>query len=103
VPEGQGCVAAYEITNSWPGGHQVRVVVRNDGERTLTGWQVRWTLPDGEDIGGLWAGRLARDGDDVTVTNESWNVTVPAGGSTEFGFNGSGDDPRVPPVSCQEP
>lgn len=101
VPE--GCVAAYEITNSWPGGHQVRVVVRNDGERTLTGWQVRWTLPDGEDIGGLWAGRLARDGDDVTVTNESWNVTVPAGGSTEFGFNGSGDDPRVPPVSCQEP
>jgi serine/threonine protein kinase len=101
--EGQGCVAAYEITDSWPGGYQVRVVVRNDGDRTLTGWQVRWTLPDGEDIDGLWAGKLARDGDDVTVTNEDWNVTVPAGGSTEFGFNGSGDDPRVPPVSCQEP
>jgi serine/threonine protein kinase len=103
APEGRGCVAAYEITNSWPGGYQVRVVVRNDGEQSLTGWQVRWTLPDGEDIDGLWAGKLARDGDDVTVTNETWNVTVPAGGSTEFGFNGTGDDPRVPPVSCQEP
>ena len=102
-PAQQACVAAYEVTNSWPGGYQVRVVVRNDGERTLTGWQVRWTLPDGEDIEGLWAGRLARDGDDVTVTNEEWNVTVPAGGSTEFGFNGTGDDPQVPPVSCQEP
>ena len=103
APDDRGCVAAYEITDSWPGGYQVRVVVRNDGERTLTGWQVRWTLPDGEGIDGLWAGKLARDGDDVTVTNESWNVTVPAGGSTEFGFNGSGDDPQVPPVSCQEP
>jgi serine/threonine protein kinase len=103
APEGRGCVAAYEITNSWPGGYQVRVVVRNDGEQTLTGWQVRWTLPDGEDIDSVWAGKLARDGDDVTVTNETWNVTVPAGGSTEFGFNGTGDDPRVPPVSCQEP
>jgi serine/threonine protein kinase len=103
APADQGCVAAYEITNSWPGGYQVRVVVRNDGAETLTGWQVRWTLPDGEDIAGLWAGKLARDGTAVTVTNESWNVTVPAGGSTEFGFNGAGDDPQVPPVSCREP
>lgn len=103
APADQGCVAAYEVTNSWPGGYQVRVVVRNDGERTLTGWEVRWTLPDGEDIAGLWAGKLDRDGDDVTVSNESWNVTVPAGGETEFGFNGSGDDPQVPPVNCREP
>ncbi|MGB3439676.1 MAG: protein kinase [Actinophytocola sp.] len=102
APEDRGCVAAYEVTNSWPDGYQVRVVVRNDGEGTLTGWEVRWTLPDGEDINDLWAGKLDRDGADVTVTNEDWNVTVPAGGQTEFGFNGSGSDPQVPRVSCRE-
>ncbi|MFC4852241.1 serine/threonine-protein kinase [Actinophytocola glycyrrhizae] len=102
-PDEDGCVAAYEVVDAWPGGYQVRVVVRNDGERTLTGWEVRWPLPDGEDIDELWAGRLVRDGGDVVVANEEWNVTVPAGGSTEFGFNGSGDDPQVPPVSCREP
>ncbi|MFI7672822.1 protein kinase [Actinophytocola sp. NPDC049390] len=99
----QDCVASYEVVNSWPGGFQVRVVVRNDGDRPLTGWEVRWTLPDGEDIAGLWQGRLARDGGDVIVTNEDYNVTIPAGESTAFGFNGSGDDPRVPRVSCREP
>ncbi|GAB1513363.1 protein kinase domain-containing protein [Actinophytocola sp. KF-1] len=103
APTDQACVASYEVVDSWPGGFQVRVVVRNDGDRALTGWEVRWTLPDGEDIAGLWQGRLSRDGNDVIVTNESYNVTVPAGESTEFGFNGSGDDPRVPPVSCREP
>ena len=103
APAGQGCVASYEVVDAWPDGFQVRVVVRNDGDRDLTGWEVRWTLPDGEDIDGLWQGKLARDGDDVVVSNESYNVTVPAGGSTEFGFNGSGSDPQVPPVSCREP
>jgi cellulase/cellobiase CelA1 len=81
----------------------VRVEVRNDADQPLTGWEVRWTLPDGEDIGGLWQGKLTRDGDDVIVRNEDYNVTVPAGQSVAFGFNGSGDDPKVPQVSCQEP
>jgi serine/threonine protein kinase len=103
VPEDRACVASYEVVNSWPDGFQVRVVVRNDGDRALTGWEVRWTLPDGEDIAGLWQGKLSRDGNDVIVTNEDYNVTVPAGESVEFGFNGSGDDPQVPPVSCREP
>ncbi len=103
VAEDRACVASYEVVNSWPDGFQVRVVVRNDGDRALTGWEVRWTLPDDEDIAGLWQGKLSRDGKTVIVTNEDYNGTVPAGESTEFGFNGSGDDPRVPPVSCREP
>ena len=35
------------------------------------------------------ARRYSQTGSAVTVTNAAWNGTVPAGGSTSIGFNGS--------------
>jgi serine/threonine protein kinase len=97
------CAARYEVVNSWPDGYQVRVVVRNGGDLPLTGWVVRWRLPDGHDVVNLWAGTVTRDGADLTVANAGWNATVPAGGSTEFGFTAGAPDPDrpVPALTCR--
>lgn len=97
------CQARYEITNSWPDGYEARVTVHNDGDRTLTGWVVSWTLPGDHKINNLWNGVLSQDGASVTVTNAGWNVTVPAGGSTTFGLvAGAPQADRTPPaVRCQ--
>jgi serine/threonine protein kinase len=98
------CAASYDVLSSWPDGYTVQVTVRNGGDRTLTGWTVRWALPDGQEVRELWNGTFTQNDADVTVTNADWNVTVPAGGEATFGFNvnASGDDRSVPQVTCQQ-
>jgi serine/threonine protein kinase len=103
VVDAPACEATYDVTSSWQDGYQVLVTVRNDGDRPLEGWQVRWTLPAGHRIDGLWQGRLSRSGDDVTVRSENYNATVPAAGQTTFGFNATAqaDDRPTPQITCQ--
>ncbi|MEV6877427.1 protein kinase [Amycolatopsis sp. NPDC051128] len=99
-----GCSARYEVTNSWPGGYQVQVTVRNDHDAGLSGWSVRWTLPDGHRIAGLWNGTFTTDGSTVTVENADWNAKLNANGSTTFGFNavtGNGNSADRPAVTCR--
>ncbi|WP_211299789.1 cellulose binding domain-containing protein, partial [Amycolatopsis lexingtonensis] len=74
------------MTNSWPGGYQVQVTVRNDHREDLSGWSVRWSLPDGHHITGLWNGDYTVDGSTVTVDNAAWNAKLNANATTTFGF-----------------
>jgi len=98
------CVAQYDVLNSWQDGYQVQVTVRNDGNRDLSGWSVRWAMPDGQQIRELWNGTFKQDNTDVTVNGADWNVTVAAGAETTFGFNvnATNDDRSVPSVTCQQ-
>ncbi|MGH3758021.1 serine/threonine-protein kinase [Actinophytocola sp.] len=101
------CVARFEITNSWPDGYEAEVTVRNDGDATITGWAVRWTMPDGHEINNVWNGvgdEEAVEGvTSVTVTNAEWNMTVPVGGSTSFGMtvDAANESRDAPPVDCE--
>jgi hypothetical protein len=100
------CSADYVVTKSWPDGYEVAVTVRADQD--LTGWTVSWALPDGHDVVNLWQGVLDKKGTNVTVTNADYNVNVPAGGTTTFGFTGSGPGAGdaasrpVPDVTCRQ-
>ncbi|MEU4746342.1 cellulose binding domain-containing protein, partial [Actinosynnema sp. NPDC023658] len=94
------CRARFGITNSWPGGYQAQVTVRNVSEHPLTTWTVTWPRPDGHAISNLWNGTLAVDADSVTVTNLGHNGKVPAGGSTTFGFTANGPGTPDPELSC---
>ncbi|MEU7787320.1 protein kinase [Amycolatopsis sp. NPDC049159] len=99
-----GCAASYEVTNSWPGGYQVLVTVRNDHDEDLSGWSVRWTLPDGHRITGLWNGTYTVDGSTVTVDNAAWNAKLNANATTTFGLialTGSGTGGDRPAVTCR--
>jgi hypothetical protein len=104
TPADLGCAARYEVTNSWPGGYQVQVTVRNDRAADLSGWRVRWTLPAGHRISGLWNGTFSVDGSTVTVENAAWNAQLDADATTTFGLialtqNGSAD--ARPAVTCR--
>jgi hypothetical protein len=55
-----------------------------------------WTWPaSGESVADGWDGTFSQNGENVTVTNASWNGTIAAGGTISLGFNGSdtGQDP----------
>ena len=86
----QGCAATYRVTNSWQGGYQAEVTVRNSGTTAIGGWTVSWTAPAGTTISSLWNGRLTTSGTSVTVRNEPYNGQLAASASTTFGLTGNG-------------
>ena len=94
------CDARSEVTNSWPGGYQAEVTVRNTGPLGLTGWTVTWQPPAGHTIGNLWNGTLTQNATAVTVTDAGHNAVVPNGGTTSFGFVAAGPEPARPAVTC---
>ncbi|HYS40854.1 MAG TPA: protein kinase [Pseudonocardiaceae bacterium] len=81
-----GCTVRYDVTNSWPGGYQVQVTVRNTSRTSLSGWQVSWTLPGGHHIEGLWNGSWTVRGSAVTVDSATWNAHLDAASMTTFGL-----------------
>ncbi|MEW2476932.1 cellulase family glycosylhydrolase [Micromonospora gifhornensis] len=86
----QGCAATYRVVNSWQGGYQAEVTVRNSGTAAIGGWTVNWTAPAGTTISSLWNGRLTTSGTSVTVRNEPYNGQLAASASTTFGLTGNG-------------
>ncbi|MFG2059210.1 cellulose binding domain-containing protein [Micromonospora sp. NPDC048930] len=100
-PTGSGCAATYAVTNSWPGGFQAELTVRNSGTAPIAGWTLSWTFADGQRITQLWNGSYTQSGAAVTVRDAGWNGSLGVGGSTTAGFTGSWTGAnRVPAVSC---
>ncbi|ROP35667.1 protein kinase domain-containing protein [Saccharothrix texasensis] len=94
------CTARFGITNSWPGGYQAHVTVRNTSGRALSSWTVTWPRPDGHAISNLWNGGLTLDDDSVTVVNAAHNGKLPVDGSTTFGFTANGPSVPDPDLTC---
>jgi mannan endo-1,4-beta-mannosidase len=84
-----GCTASYRVANSWQGGFQAEVTVKNTGTSTINSWTVSWTFPNGQRVTQLWGGRHTQTGDAVTVRNETWNGVLAPNAATSFGFIGS--------------
>ncbi|MET8991531.1 cellulose binding domain-containing protein [Nonomuraea wenchangensis] len=86
---GGGCTATYRNAGQWQGGFQGEVTVKNTGTTPMSGWTVRWTFANGQQVTQIWGGTLSASGANVTVRNESWNGSLAPGASTTFGFLGS--------------
>ncbi|MEY9484439.1 hypothetical protein RKD26_000233 [Streptomyces calvus] len=93
---GNGCTASYRTVDSWSGGFQGEVTVRNDGTGALDGWSAGMTLAAGQSLGSVWNGVATGTGQTVTVRNASWNGAVPPGASASFGFTVTGGSPTAP-------
>jgi hypothetical protein len=99
-PTGSGaCTGSYSIVNSWPGGFQAQVVVKNTGSGTLNGWRLGWTFPGNQAITSLWNGSYTQSGASVTVTNASYDGTLAPGGTATVGFTATGSS-ASPSVTC---
>jgi hypothetical protein len=98
---GGACGAGLRTVNSWPGGYQGEVTV-TAGSAGVSGWTVRWTLASGQTITQVWNGTLSTSGSTVSVSNAAYNGSLPAAGSTTFGFLANGTA-STPSVTCTSP
>ncbi|WDQ00902.1 glycoside hydrolase N-terminal domain-containing protein [Micromonospora chalcea] len=97
-PAPSGARATYAITGSWSGGFQAEVTV-TAGATAIRGWTVSWTFPNGQVINQIWSGTHTQSGANVTVRNVDYNGSLPAGGSTTFGFIGTAGGTNNPPTN----
>jgi endo-1,4-beta-xylanase len=94
-PGGSGCSASVSV-NQWNGGFVVTVRVTAGG--AINGWNVAMTLPGGSAVTNAWNATRSGTGGSVSFANVSYNGRLNAGGTTEFGFQGTGTAPSGTPA-----
>ncbi|MFL6117657.1 MAG: cellulose binding domain-containing protein [Catenulispora sp.] len=72
------------------------VTIVNTTAAPLSGWTIRFTLPATATVSTTFNGVLKRDGAVGTITPQSWNTVIGAGGQAYPGFTGSAA-PFTPP------
>lgn len=93
------CKVHYAITNQWNTGFGASFTITNTGSTAINGWNLQFSFPNGQTITQLWNGSLAQNGSAVTITNLSYNGSIPAGATlnSEPGFNGTWSGTNSPP------
>ncbi|GHO56663.1 cellulase family glycosylhydrolase [Ktedonobacter robiniae] len=101
TPTSGSCKVTYTVTNQWTGGFGATFTIINTGSTPINGWSLQFAFPNGQTITQLWNGNYTQSGANVTITNLSYNGSIPAGGmvSSEPGFNGSWSSANNPPTS----
>jgi len=104
-PQTGACSASYTIVNSWPGGFQADLTVRNNGSAALNGWTARFAFANGQTITQMWNGKFSATGSSVTVEPLDWTRSIPANGSVSIGLlaNSSAAANTVTGLGCTSP
>jgi hypothetical protein len=104
-----GCQVTYAVTNQWDTGFQAEVAIRNNAA-ALNGWTLTWSFPSGQTLTQAWNARATQSGATVQAANETWNGSLPGGGTTSLGFLASYSGTNTAPttfalngVPCNQP
>jgi endo-1,4-beta-xylanase len=84
-PGGSGCKVA-DTVNAWNNGATDQLTITNTGGSAINGWNLTFTLPSGQAVVSAWNASITPSSGAVTATNMSYNASIPAGGSTSFGY-----------------
>jgi endo-1,4-beta-xylanase len=83
--------------NAWTGGYVATIRI-TAGSTPVNGWTVSVALPAGSAVTGVWSATGTVAGATVSFRNVDYNRQIAPGASTEFGFQGTGPAPSVPPT-----
>lgn len=82
------CTVDYKVQNQWGTGFTTAVTVTNNSA-AKTSWAVKWSYAGNQQVTSGWNAKISQSGTVVTAANESYNASLPSGGSVSFGFNAS--------------
>jgi cellulase/cellobiase CelA1 len=77
--------ATLATQTDWPTGYCDNVTVKNSGTSSTTSWTVVIQLNKATE-NQIWNATGTTSGSQLTAKSLSWNATIPAGGSTSFGY-----------------
>jgi mannan endo-1,4-beta-mannosidase len=100
---GTGSVScAYVVSNSWATGFTGAIRVTNNGTAAKSGWTATWQYAGANRITSSWNATVT-GANPYSATNLSWNGSIAAGQSVEFGFQGNknGGAVEMPAVTCK--
>jgi hypothetical protein len=84
------CKVVYTISPQNSTAFGAGITIENTGTVNWSSWTLTWAFPNGQTVSSLWNGNETQSGANVTVTNESYNGSIAAGGSyAGVGFNGT--------------
>jgi cellulase/cellobiase CelA1 len=94
--------------SDWGNGATVSITIKNNTAVAIDGWTLAWNFAGNQTITNLWNGTYTQSGTVTTVKNASYNKSIPAKGSVNFGFNISYSGTNVKPtgfvlngITCQ--
>ncbi|HZO75427.1 MAG TPA: glycoside hydrolase family 48 protein [Ktedonobacteraceae bacterium] len=95
------CKVIYTVTNQWNTGFGASFTITNTGTTAINGWSLQFSFPNGQAITQLWNGNFTQNGAAVTITNLSYNGSIPAGAtlSSPPGFNANWSGSNSPPTA----
>ena len=96
---GGSCQVAYQTTDQWTGGFTANITITNTSSTALSSWTLTFTFPGDQHITSSWNGTASQSGENVTITNASYNGAIPAGGSTSPGLQGTWTNSDATPAS----
>ena len=99
VSAASACTVVYSTQSQWTGGFVAQVTITNNGTSAINGWKLGFTFPGDQAITDAWNGAESQSGENVTISNESYNATIAAGGSTSLGFQGTWTNSDAAPTS----
>jgi hypothetical protein len=82
------CRVSY-TKSEWQGGFTANVTLTNTGSSAINGWNLAFSFPGDQRITNAWSATVSQNGTSVTATNASYNGSIPPGGNTSFGFQGT--------------
>jgi glucuronoarabinoxylan endo-1,4-beta-xylanase len=86
---GGTCKVTYATQSQWAGGFVAGVTIANTGSPQINGWTLKFTFPGDQKITNAWSGTATQSGENVTITNASYNAAIPPGGTVSLGFQGT--------------
>ncbi len=84
-----GLTVSIAVTKTWTGGYQDTATIANPTGAAISGWTVQFDLAAGMTVTGYWRAVESASGNQYTFTALSYDASIPAGGSTTFGFQGA--------------
>ncbi|HKT04386.1 MAG TPA: cellulose binding domain-containing protein, partial [Rugosimonospora sp.] len=82
-----GCQVTYQ-TDQWTGGFTASITL-NVGPTAVSAWTLTWSYTAGQQVSSAWNATVGQSGGAVTARNMSYNGQVAAGGSVQFGLQGT--------------
>ena len=101
TPGSGTCSLTATVTNSWSGGYQLQLTVKNTGTAAMTGWNTGFMFGDtAESVTSSWNATVTQSGKQVTAVNANYNGALAAGNSTSFGMVVTGSNSTLSSLTC---